>query len=595
MFSLLVSALAAYAIARLNLKNRQLILTCIVASTMFPLVTLLVPIFETMRTFGLLNSYTALVLPYIVLNLPVCTLVLVSFFQSIPKDLENAAMIDGCTRMGALWRVVVPLAAPGVFTAGILAFVNSWDEFLLALSLEQQPELAHAAGRHHALPGRVHVSVADHLGRADRRHRADRGADRDLPGARGRWPDARRLEGMRSMSKIRYGIIGCGSMGREHIENICARSGGARGDRHRRPARRRAATQRRRCCDGQVQLFERPPGPAEERPVRRAWSSPARTSRTSSVMRDALATDLHILCEKPLVTTMADGVEMIERAKRKRKGIVWVAQEYRYMPPVAEMIRIAHEGGVGTLHQVAIREHREPFYPKVGDWNRFSANTGGTLVEKCCHYFNLMDFILKEKPLRVFASGGQRVNHLDEKYDGKTPDILDSAYVIVEYPSGARAIARPVHVRRELDRQRARRSIVGDRRQARIAAAFGRAALRPARRLGPARGLGPAVGHRPRAWRCARSATPTSNTSASISAPATSSTRSSRTRCATACRRRFRSKKACARWPPAWRRTRASTKGRVVALSRSLACGVVRRWRLLVRMRASSASAQVIA
>ena len=99
-FSLLVSALAAYAIARLNLKHRQLILTCIVASSMFPLVTLLVPIFETMRTLGLLNTYTALVLPYIVLNLPVCTLVLVSFFQSIPKDLENAAMIDGCTRLG---------------------------------------------------------------------------------------------------------------------------------------------------------------------------------------------------------------------------------------------------------------------------------------------------------------------------------------------------------------------------------------------------------------------------------------------------------------------------------------------------------------
>ena len=133
--SLLVAAFAAYAIARLNLKRRQLILTCIVASSMFPLVTLLVPIFETMRTLSLLNTYTALVLPYIVLNLPVCTLVLVSFFQSIPKDLENAAMIDGCTRLGALWRVVVPLAAPGVFTAGILAFVNAWDEFLLALSL----------------------------------------------------------------------------------------------------------------------------------------------------------------------------------------------------------------------------------------------------------------------------------------------------------------------------------------------------------------------------------------------------------------------------------------------------------------------------
>jgi len=135
MLSLVVAALAAYAIARLNLKHRQLILTCIVASSMFPLVPLLVPIFETMRAFGLLNTYTALVLPYTVLNLPVCTLVLASFFQSIPRDLENAAMIDGCTRLGALWRVVVPLAAPGVFTAGILAFVNAWDEFLLALSL----------------------------------------------------------------------------------------------------------------------------------------------------------------------------------------------------------------------------------------------------------------------------------------------------------------------------------------------------------------------------------------------------------------------------------------------------------------------------
>lgn len=139
--SLFVAALAAYAIARLNLRRRQLILTCIVASSMFPLVTLLVPIFETMRSAGLLNTYTALILPYTVLNLPVCTLVLVSFFQSIPKDLENAAMIDGCTRLGALRRVVVPLAAPGVFTAGILAFVNAWDEFLLALSLNSSASM----------------------------------------------------------------------------------------------------------------------------------------------------------------------------------------------------------------------------------------------------------------------------------------------------------------------------------------------------------------------------------------------------------------------------------------------------------------------
>ena len=159
----------------------------------------------------------------------------------------------------------------------------------------------------------------------------------------------------------------------------------------------------------------------------------------AAVLRPALATGLHILVEKPLCTNIADGLDVVERAKG-RQAIVWVAQEYRYMPPVAEMIRMAHAGRIGRLHQVAIREHREPFYPKVGDWNRFSANTGGTLVEKCCHYFNLMDLILREKPQRVFASGGQRVNHLDEDYGGRTPDILDSAFVIVDYPSGARAM-----------------------------------------------------------------------------------------------------------------------------------------------------------
>src|SRR5688572_20490073 len=237
------------------------------------------------------------------------------------------------------------------------------------------------------------------------------------------------------MQKIRYGIIGCGSMGREHIENLRA-LGGTEVTAIADPSphsREQAAA----ILDGQVRLFDDhrallDSGVCDALVV----ASPNFTHVT--VMRDALATELPILCEKPLVTTVADGVELMERAQ-KRKGIVWVAQEYRYMPPVAEMIRIAHAGGVGALHQVAIREHREPFYPKVGDWNRFNANTGGTLVEKCCHYFNLMDFILKEKPLRVFASGGQRVNHLDEKIDGRTPDILDSAYVIVEYPSGARA------------------------------------------------------------------------------------------------------------------------------------------------------------
>lgn len=135
LLSLLVAALAAYPIARLKMRYRNLTLSAIVAVSMFPLISIMIPLYQTMRSLGLLNSYLALILPYSVLNLPVCVLMLVSFFQGIPKDLENAAMIDGCTRIGALFKVVLPLSAPGVFTAGIISFVNAWDEFLLALSM----------------------------------------------------------------------------------------------------------------------------------------------------------------------------------------------------------------------------------------------------------------------------------------------------------------------------------------------------------------------------------------------------------------------------------------------------------------------------
>ena len=141
LLSILVAALAAYALARLRIPGRSLVLATLVAVSTFPLITLMVPLFQLMRTLGILNTYLALILPYAVLNLPVCTLVLTSFFQGIPQDLENAAMIDGCSRLGALWRIIMPLAAPGVFTAAILAFVNAWDEFLLALSFTSSQQM----------------------------------------------------------------------------------------------------------------------------------------------------------------------------------------------------------------------------------------------------------------------------------------------------------------------------------------------------------------------------------------------------------------------------------------------------------------------
>jgi len=131
----LVGALAAYALTRLRVPYRNLIMSVLLAISMFPLISLMVPLFKVMRELGLLNTYLALILPYAVLSLPVCTLVMASFFQDIPPDLEAAAMVDGCSRVGALFKVIIPLSAPGVFTAAILAFVNAWDEFLLALTM----------------------------------------------------------------------------------------------------------------------------------------------------------------------------------------------------------------------------------------------------------------------------------------------------------------------------------------------------------------------------------------------------------------------------------------------------------------------------
>jgi multiple sugar transport system permease protein len=134
-----VASAAAYAFARLEIRGRGFLLTALVGCAMCPPAALLTPLFEIMRGLGLLNTWAALILPNAVQSLPVATLVLVAFFQSIPRDLEAAAMIDGCSRVGTLLRIILPLSAPGLFTAAIIAFVNSWDEFLLALSLNAAP------------------------------------------------------------------------------------------------------------------------------------------------------------------------------------------------------------------------------------------------------------------------------------------------------------------------------------------------------------------------------------------------------------------------------------------------------------------------
>jgi len=166
-------------------------------------------------------------------------------------------------------------------------------------------------------------------------------------------------------------------------------------------------------------------------------SSPNHTHR--DVLEPLFDAGLAILCEKPLATTLDDARWVVERAA-KSAAPFWTAMEYRYMPPAAEFIADIHAGKVGALKMLSIREHRFPFLKKVGDWNRFSANSGGTMVEKCCHFFDLMRLITRSEAVRVYCSGAMDVNHVDEFYDGQRPDIIDNSYTTVEFANGVRAM-----------------------------------------------------------------------------------------------------------------------------------------------------------
>ncbi|NND12763.1 MAG: Gfo/Idh/MocA family oxidoreductase, partial [Acidimicrobiia bacterium] len=239
------------------------------------------------------------------------------------------------------------------------------------------------------------------------------------------------------METIRYGIIGAGMMGIEHIHNINHIDGAdvvAVGDPIE-SSRRQAAAE----ASGEVAQFE------DYRDLLASDLVDAVVVATpnmthADVMDDVLAVPgMHVMLEKPMATSVAD-CRRIVAAAEGHTGVVWIGLEYRYMPAAARLIPEIENGTVGTLRHLAIREHRFPFLPKVGNWNRFNRNTGGTLVEKCCHFFYLMNLIIGASPVRVMASGGQDFNHREEKYNGEVPDILDAALVIFDYDNGARSM-----------------------------------------------------------------------------------------------------------------------------------------------------------
>ena len=133
--SLVVGSFCAYALARLRMKHKFLILAIVLSISTFPQIAIAAPIFKLWRDVGLYNTIPGLVIPYLTFALPLTIYILTSFFKEIPKDLEEAALVDGATNFEAFRKVVVPLAAPGLATAGILTFIAAWNEFLLANTL----------------------------------------------------------------------------------------------------------------------------------------------------------------------------------------------------------------------------------------------------------------------------------------------------------------------------------------------------------------------------------------------------------------------------------------------------------------------------
>ncbi|KAL8091248.1 uncharacterized protein LOC141698284 [Apium graveolens] len=248
------------------------------------------------------------------------------------------------------------------------------------------------------------------------------------------------------MEVVRYGIIGVGMMGREHLLNLYHLSKSQQGvcvvciaDPHL-PSQQLAINLAHslnfslKVFSGHQELLES--GLCDVVIV----STPNMTH--CNILMDIISHPKphHVLVEKPLCTTVADCQKVVEASKRRSDMLVQVGLEYRYMPPVAKLIDIVKSGTLGRVKMVSFREHRFPFLIKVNNWNRFNRNSGGTLVEKCCHFFDLMRLFVGAHPIRVMASGAIDVNHKDEVYDGEVPDIIDNAYVIVEFDNGSRGM-----------------------------------------------------------------------------------------------------------------------------------------------------------
>jgi multiple sugar transport system permease protein len=134
LLSLLIGSLAAFSLSKLPVKKKALWLALFLSISMFPPIATVSPLYLAIRTVGLRDTYLALIIPYTTFTLPLAVWILTSFFRDIPDDLYRSARVDGCTPMQAFRKILLPLAAPGIFTAAILIFIFAWNEFLFALT-----------------------------------------------------------------------------------------------------------------------------------------------------------------------------------------------------------------------------------------------------------------------------------------------------------------------------------------------------------------------------------------------------------------------------------------------------------------------------
>ena len=157
------------------------------------------------------------------------------------------------------------------------------------------------------------------------------------------------------------------------------------------------------------------------------------------VLKVAMVSKKPIFLEKPMATTIEDASKIV-RLVDGYPSFIQIGLQYRYKAQYVEAIHEALERKtIGDLKTISISEHRPPFLDKVKQWNKFSRYSGGTLIEKCCHYFDLINLFAQSQPKSIYASGGKAFNFIDFSYNGKNSDIDDHAFVVIEYQNGIKA------------------------------------------------------------------------------------------------------------------------------------------------------------